>query len=471
MIYCTPGLNFRHSRTFTFSKIFNAPKTIIMKPNYALLLVALLGMTQIKAQEPTFRLGLTFNTDQSMARAMGELVVDANTIYAVGAMNGTITPPPANGQILGFVNVAQLTLDCSNPRPVGDGVPSPPGKGMYSFAVTPSNNWMVGESYGPEKLFKYDPSSSSSWTPVNVTTETDKKLTYVRTLDNTNLLFIGDNQLCNNVAGDKIYTFNTTTETVTAVTPGLGAYNITNHVRQVDNKFYISGRTGLNIFDITSRTNTSISAPSLANFIDFIGHGDTMYTIGPGNVGQHGAGDCLYQKIGTGGWNLLCYTPIMSTASLHYLNGKVHILGAYDQVIAADSSVYFGSDLAYSEIENTITNAGIKTVHGMQEYIALPNGEFVGWSDGNVFTTSLVSGIEDINDNSLLQVYPNPARSFVTLNGLQAGQEVRITNNIGELIFNQKSLNNEMTINTQNMPDGIYFIQHSNIKQKLLITN
>jgi len=61
--------------------------------------------------------------------------------------------------------------------------------------------------------------------------------------------------------------------------------------------------------------------------------------------------------------------------------------------------------------------------------------------------------------NNVLIIYPNPARNEATINGLQPGTQLRIMDNLGQVVRVMKTSNRTETINLVNLPAGNYIVQ------------
>jgi len=97
-------------------------------------------------------------------------------------------------------------------------------------------------------------------------------------------------------------------------------------------------------------------------------------------------------------------------------------------------------------------------------------GEF-GSAESRQFSGNVTLGIQDIENNSLTSVYPNPAKDNLTVvvnvSDIKTAS-IDILSIVGKRVFSQTVSNlssgkNEININTSNMPSGIYFV---NIKYK-----
>lgn len=80
-------------------------------------------------------------------------------------------------------------------------------------------------------------------------------------------------------------------------------------------------------------------------------------------------------------------------------------------------------------------------------------------------SVSICTSINNIssNQNLMLQIYPNPANDFITINfdGLtETNSSIEITNTVGQIIMKQYVTNETLkNINVSNLSNGIYFVQ------------
>ena len=107
--------------------------------------------------------------------------------------------------------------------------------------------------------------------------------------------------------------------------------------------------------------------------------------------------------------------------------------------------------------------------NGTYKYCVVPVYPFVCDLDEECFEISINVGVTDYMDHIL--VYPNPATHVINIIG-DLVSEVKIYNNIGQLILTQHNTN---TINVSTLPDGLYLLtielSSGQITQKKLIIN
>lgn len=76
----------------------------------------------------------------------------------------------------------------------------------------------------------------------------------------------------------------------------------------------------------------------------------------------------------------------------------------------------------------------------------------------NRFEYSVIRQV-NFNANNTIQVYPNPASNFITLNGLNGTENIAIYNMNGEKVMQENATSNIVTLTLSNLSKGIYTIQ------------
>jgi len=89
-----------------------------------------------------------------------------------------------------------------------------------------------------------------------------------------------------------------------------------------------------------------------------------------------------------------------------------------------------------------------------------------GWAIDNLRVQSLITGIDQILDESTVKVYPNPSFGNFTLEArfkepVTSGQ-IRVTNLLGKILFSKSIVNGQTTIDENidlsALPNGIYLV-------------
>ncbi|MBS4057873.1 MAG: T9SS type A sorting domain-containing protein, partial [Bacteroidales bacterium] len=76
----------------------------------------------------------------------------------------------------------------------------------------------------------------------------------------------------------------------------------------------------------------------------------------------------------------------------------------------------------------------------------------------NVLVTVLV-GINELGEKTYVVSYPNPATSMINLRGNATIQQVTVSNNIGQVVYNNTFNSKEASISTTGFDAGVYFVK------------
>lgn len=101
----------------------------------------------------------------------------------------------------------------------------------------------------------------------------------------------------------------------------------------------------------------------------------------------------------------------------------------------------------------------------------VPNGSgpFVIQSPTFNANNSPSTSVSELNPDSRLLIYPNPANGYVTVDAGKDGSSLlQVYNTVGQLFFDEE-LNRRLTIDTGNWPAGIYYIRHGAETRKLIV--
>ncbi|MBO6117746.1 MAG: T9SS type A sorting domain-containing protein, partial [Bacteroidales bacterium] len=83
------------------------------------------------------------------------------------------------------------------------------------------------------------------------------------------------------------------------------------------------------------------------------------------------------------------------------------------------------------------------------------------------------SGIEDVNGNASINIYPNPAKDVITLDiehlTLNNADAVVIFNTAGQVVYKSNIQNQISQIDVSSLKNGVYYIKVGNTTKKLII--
>jgi hypothetical protein len=148
------------------------------------------------------------------------------------------------------------------------------------------------------------------------------------------------------------------------------------------------------------------------------------------------------------------FTSLSLGGSVEYLG--THAFAACVGLASLTSLAETPPTLGYKVFNEVPTSSPLYVPCGSVE-------EYQATSDWSAFTYGecVTLGINDIQANSL-SIYPNPARDFVTLSGIQSTDKVTITDLSGRTVlvetWRAASLQTQ-TINVSRLPQGVYLVR------------
>ncbi|MBO5975250.1 MAG: T9SS type A sorting domain-containing protein, partial [Paludibacteraceae bacterium] len=66
--------------------------------------------------------------------------------------------------------------------------------------------------------------------------------------------------------------------------------------------------------------------------------------------------------------------------------------------------------------------------------------------------------LENVSDHSVT-IFPNPTKEILHINGIKQGEVIRIFSLNGNVIVNEKTENETLTLSVATLPNGIYLLQ------------
>lgn len=152
---------------------------------------------------------------------------------------------------------------------------------------------------------------------------------------------------------------------------------------------------------------------------------------------------------------------------------NISVTQSIDSLYANDNNASYqwvdcGS--AFSAIPGA-TNQGFKPNSSGNYAVVLTRG---ACRDTSACFTILVTGVSKIEgNNSEFIIYPNPTKNIVNIemNPDFVGDELRLLDQSGRLVLQQRIQSKKEQINVSTLINGIYFIQYRNEFKKLLIIN
>jgi hypothetical protein len=146
-----------------------------------------------------------------------------------------------------------------------------------------------------------------------------------------------------------------------------------------------------------------------------------------------------------------------------------YILSAHypvDQVMYKVTGVS-GNETVYSFLAKITPSAGATVMVIDKNGIEKISGDIDGGdmvmvnsADGKIkvyytFGPLTATAVFDANN---IELYPNPTNAKININGIKAGDNIRVYNSVGSVIRNVKTLSNMEIISLEGQPSGMYMI-------------
>lgn len=132
----------------------------------------------------------------------------------------------------------------------------------------------------------------------------------------------------------------------------------------------------------------------------------------------------------------------------------------WSQSVDAQTMTFAGTNGSISNVDLNEINSIVFTNHNL-----VVSGNDCGEQYFNVFTTDYITldgsiGVGNSNGNlSFWSVFPSPAQDMISLkSSLKLGEQVRIYNAMGELLYNGKIQGEITQLNISNFTAGVYVI-------------
>jgi hypothetical protein len=153
-----------------------------------------------------------------------------------------------------------------------------------------------------------------------------------------------------------------------------------------------------------------------------------------------------------------------SASYLAFLYSEAYVVAQGENTVVVEGSHVASTDF----LDNVSTSLGAsvelldadgneKTAENMEE----ADQVVVTSADGTVTNTyTIVLDLTSVEDQAqqLVEVYPNPTSGAVNISGVEAGNTIRVFNNVGQNVLNMKAGASKVTAPLYGQPAGIYMI-------------
>ncbi|MBW6483757.1 MAG: T9SS type A sorting domain-containing protein [Vicingaceae bacterium] len=83
----------------------------------------------------------------------------------------------------------------------------------------------------------------------------------------------------------------------------------------------------------------------------------------------------------------------------------------------------------------------------------------IGYFDFWVVKLNPTLGVDEVENNSSISIFPNPTNGIFTISSTEEINEVEMFNALGKAVYSKKVTSKNITINLTPFPKGIYLVQ------------
>ena len=161
------------------------------------------------------------------------------------------------------------------------------------------------------------------------------------------------------------------------------------------------------------------------------------------------------------GWNLDLYFNDDGTG---YFDGQSTEVFDYAPDTWIKVEINYDLDAELAEVlfdgEQILEFVNTLTIGGIDYYGAATGGDPGAFYDNVCFGVGwIMIGIDEFSMSNTVVVYPNPASSRITIESESIIDEVRIYNNMGQLVYSGQFDNSQIMVNTSTFITGMYIVQ------------
>ena len=185
---------------------------------------------------------------------------------------------------------------------------------------------------------------------------------------------------------------------------------------------------------------------------------------------------CTYITGGTTSDNQWLVTPqIVNVPTGYKLNFWMNKFGAYTDTVNVLVSTSGNAVANFTNLVASITyaatdsgwvnyNYDLSSYVGQSIYISFQEVVTDNYTNGAAIFLDNVqvavdAAIPEISTKIYTNVYPTPAKDYLTIESNSRAQLVKIVNMIGQVVYERQYDSKKITLNTSNLKSGVYFLQ------------
>lgn len=81
----------------------------------------------------------------------------------------------------------------------------------------------------------------------------------------------------------------------------------------------------------------------------------------------------------------------------------------------------------------------------------------------------IINGIESVDVNDAIQVYPNPSTDFITVTLSSNNDVVHVINSLGQIVLTREINSRNALVDISQLPNGVYYVRSERLQQSTLL--
>ncbi|MBK7039074.1 MAG: T9SS type A sorting domain-containing protein [Bacteroidetes bacterium] len=159
-----------------------------------------------------------------------------------------------------------------------------------------------------------------------------------------------------------------------------------------------------------------------------------------------------------------CDSVINLNLTINTVNNAVNQTGATLTAVATGASYVWLKCNPYSVISGAVAQSYTPSLSGNYAVEITQNG----CKDTSICKTVVVSGLDQLDENTIIHVYPNPINNalYIDVDAAFVGKKYALFDAVGKLISSEVIYQTSNQLNVEALSKGIYFLQMEGVNKK-----
>lgn len=203
----------------------------------------------------------------------------------------------------------------------------------------------------------------------------------------------------------------------------------------------------------------TVFAPADDNTLRVVVKDDSSYVVAT-SIQTTGTAIGGYKSQANKGWTNYWIVNLTDTTALCQVQTP-NIIPTKNSIYPGDSAEIC-APLGFSSYHwnNGWTKRCIKVKSAGSYFVIVGNGKCIAESNKVEIVMEEPTGINEEIVSGMIFIYPNPVRNSLTVECLTQGSTIIISNLLGEVLINEKTISGKKEINVSHLPSGMYFVNN-----------